>query len=255
MNEMPVVHVHVENLSDMHPTRTEEVEAQHYTESSFILPPLGPTSAGPTQILQLDPLRKRAVLTFNGTGQVILAHSAQQAQSLQANVQQAADEGCLITCPAAISVESTGPLWAIGYPTSAATAPATLMTGSISGAVAAPGAGASIATTPALPAGTYTVTATIYTDGAVVAATDDDNMSLGITGVTSFNLIYPATPAQTVQFTYTLTIAANKTLNVKAIGAATAGTTYHAHILYTQIAGALASGSMTVGVSQERRNS
>jgi hypothetical protein len=243
------LHVHIDNTDELlNPVRTESVEAQHYTADGFALTGAGINSGPPVQILQLDPLRKRAVLSVNGAGQVVLCQSMQQGQNINA------DEADLITAPATITVESTGPLWAVGVATASQVAVVSPLTSTVAGKVAAPGAGATIVTTGAL-SGVYEIVVTIYIDGTDTAATDDDNMDLAISGLGTTNLIVPADTTgpviATTMFTNTLTA---QTLAVKAIAAASAGTVYHAQIAYTQIA-TVTTGIMTVGVLQERRNS
>jgi hypothetical protein len=249
------LHVHIDNTDELlNPVRTESVEAQHYTADGFALTGAGINSGPPVQILQLDPLRKRAVLSVNGAGQVVLCHSMQQATSMQQGQNINADEADLITAPATITVESTGPLWAVGVATASQVAVVSPLTSTVAGKVAAPGAGATIVTTGAL-SGVYEIVVTIYIDGTDTAATDDDNMDLAISGLGTTNLIVPADTTgpviATTMFTNTLTA---QTLAVKAIAAASAGTVYHAQIAYTQIA-TVTTGIMTVGVLQERRNS
>jgi hypothetical protein len=102
MRDEDAVKVHVIQ-DDTKATTTEEVEPEHNVAVSFVLPPVGtgenPEQNVPIQILQLDLLRKIAYISFNGPGQVYLAHSEAQAISLQNGAQQAADAGALYTCP------------------------------------------------------------------------------------------------------------------------------------------------------------
>lgn len=257
--EVQAVRVHIDNADEIGErvkvARTQEMEPEHFTTSTFILPGLGllPSPGGqvvlPTQVLQLDPLRKTAVLSFNGNGQVILAHSQQQVQSLQANVQTAADEGALITCPTTIRVTGTAPLWAVGIPSS--TSPVSGVTsGGNKGAVTDPGAFATIVSTTALT-GTYQVTVTVYVDGTTTAA-DGDNMEFNANGTVT--LAYPGTVVFPVTYTFTETLTATS-MNVKSVAAASgAAAVYHAQITYTQIAGPGSANVLSVGVVQERRN-
>jgi hypothetical protein len=131
------VHVHVDNASEFQVTRTEEIEPAHYTTQSYILPPVGAQTPQadynqaevPVQLLQLDPLRKRAVLSVNGTGSCYICSSQAQAQSLQFSSNQTADAGALVTAPFAFTAEATGPLWAVLASTPVPVTPAVPATG------------------------------------------------------------------------------------------------------------------------------
>lgn len=99
------------------------------------------------------------------------------------------------------------------------------------GSVAAPGAGATIATlTPG--AGTWRVTVATHMIGAL-AAGDANNMELSAPGFGPAVLISdnssPSIPFENGP--YTITLAAGQALTVTAIAAATAGTTYAAQII------------------------
>jgi hypothetical protein len=262
MEDDDAVKVHVINLDDIKITRTEEIEPAHFTASSFILPVPGLTSGGqadenanvPTQILQLDPLRKETVISFNGSGQVILAHSNQQAQSLQQGTNQFADDGFLVTAPSSIRVEGTGPLWAIAASGSAASA--NTVTGQSK--FTSPTAGQIMASIAAasLPAGTYTVYTNAYIDGTFVAATDDDNIELGYGSTIVGALNVPAdTAGQTGPLfgPYMITLNGAQALKLIAIATGTVGSVYHTWLSATPYPAAAASGFVTVGVLQERR--
>jgi hypothetical protein len=259
---MRSVHVHVDNAKDIMPDvtfRTEEKYAEHFTCSTFTLPQgeiIGNSTGAvePTQVLQLDPLRQRAVLSCNGSGQVILAHSMQQASSLAQNVQQAADEGALITCPATISVEATGPLWAVGVPSSNVAPVYGGAPGGTSGSVTGPAANGIIAETGSLT-GIYSVIVTIYIDSTDVLATDDDNIEL-LAGIVTLKFVVPgsSSPGIPVQYIIPSLILSGNTITVRAITAASAAAVYHASIIYTLIGTAASGNAVQVGVVQERRN-
>jgi len=93
------------------------------------------------------------------------------------------------------------------------------------GSAAAPGAGAAIATTPVLPAGLYQVAWPAEVSGAVAAGTDNDTDldcrggDAGSRGVPGSSGCLPAAVRQRVG-------AAATAIIIKALGAATAGTTY-----------------------------
>lgn len=104
------------------------------------------------------------------------------------------------------------------------------------GQAAAPGAGAAVATTAGLPAGTYLVHWSVTQSGAI-AAGDVQNMQLMIGATVVAVAMTSATagapvPQPDVQV---VVPAGNPVLAVKAIGAATAGTTYQAAITAARI--------------------
>jgi hypothetical protein len=253
-----ILHVHVDNEVATKPVATEEHYAEHFTCSTFTLPQgeiigTGVGAIEPTQILQLDPLRQRAVLSFNGTGQIILAHSIQQATSLAQNVQQAADQGALVTCPATMTVEATGPLWAVGV--SSGTSQNTVES---QGTVTAPAANASI--TPgiaaaSLPAGTYVISGSAYIDGTPVQGTDNDNIKLTVGGNTlGGNLAVPISGSVVTFGPYTVTVNGAQAVRLNANVAGSAGAIYHGLIYATPVPFIDSSAGLAVGVTQERRN-
>jgi hypothetical protein len=232
--------------------RTEEKEPEHYAASTFALPALGPSS-DPAQILQLDPLRKRALVALNGAGQVILAHSFQQAQALQKNVAQAADDGCIITAPATVTAEGTGPLWAVGIGTANLTQQSVSAFGAVTGAAS----GQAIATIAAanLPTGSYEVYLTTYMDGTLVTATDENNLELLVGGTQIVQLLQPG-PSTGNGFVvpkgpYIVNVNGTQTISVNAIAAASVAAKYNAEITAVPL---LTSSGLSVGVLQERRN-
>jgi len=250
--EDPVA-VHVINPEDMKgPVQTEEKEAQHYTCSSFTLPQgeiigTGVGAIEPTQILQLDPLRKRAVIGVNGSGQVILAHSLQQATSLAQNIQQAADEGALFTAPCTLTAEATGPLWAVGLSTSLpanGNNPSTPV--SVTGAANA----TATAATPPPAAGEYaSLTSLSYSFSA--ASTSASTLTVTSSG-TLFTLNIPVGALSgTIPLPPGGIQGAVATAISVALTAAGAGITGTVNISYQQSA----SSVIQVGVAQERRNS
>jgi len=103
-----------------------------------------------------------------------------------------------------------------------------LNSGATNGKVTGPTAGQIIDATANLT-GTYTVTVTVYIDGTVTPATDDDNMQVTY-GSTVLNLAVPSNgTVATYTFTSTLN---NQSIAVKAIAAGSAGAVYHAMIQY-----------------------
>lgn len=105
----------------------------------------------------------------------------------------------------------------------------------VRGSVVAPGAGATIVTTPVLSAGTYDVAWTVELVGAAAAA-DQDNFQLfnGAGAVlVSQNAgaagVYPQVAVRVV-------VAAGATISVKAVGAGTAGVTYNVDLTATPVA-------------------
>jgi hypothetical protein len=252
-----IVHVHVENEVKTAPVVTEEKEAQHYTCSTFTLPEpigvLGPVT--PTQILQLDPLRKRAILTFSGDGQVILAHSLQQATSLAQNVQQAADEGALVTCPGSVTVEATGPLWAVSLATP-------IVLGFQTANVSTPTvAGAALATIVNPPSGNYTATVTAYLTGTTTTA-DQDNIEIAYNGGSQLiPLLLPTVVgAITTPQPYTnppLQIGGINGINsliIRTINIPSGTAVYHVMVSIVPDGNGADDPYVAVGVIQERRN-
>jgi hypothetical protein len=265
MADEDAVKVHVIQ-DDTKTAKTEEVEPEHFTATSFTLPALGLTSGNqadynaedPVQILQLDPLRKEAVISFNGSGQVFLAHSAAQAISLQNATQQGADSGDLITCPTTIRVEGTGPLWAVASNISSTPNGGSSL---YVGGSATPATAFLIVDTVNItpPAGTYVVSGLVYVDGTVVTADDEDNMRLMIIGGTPpiAPIIYPAessgVPIVTPYGPFTLTLNGSQELAIQTFSKTPSGTAvYHASILLNPVANSIPNG-LIVGVLQERR--
>jgi hypothetical protein len=253
LEALGVMHVHVENADEIKGTSvtTQEKEAQHYTCSTFTLPQgeiigTGVTAIEPTQILQLDPLRKRAVLGLNGVGQVILAHSLQQATSLAQNIQQAADEGALYTVPGTITVEATGPLWAVGIA-------ATQQTGNVvAGSNAAFAAGA--AGTATLPAGSTLTGFDLTVSAATAAGLATVTVSNVIGGNYTYSIQEETGGGVTMSIRYPgsgLPATSAAAVPTVAIGTLASGGSGTINIYGTTPN----SGNLQVGVTQERRNS
>ena|ERR1700691_5970260 len=265
MKDEDAVKVHVV-ADDTKAVMTEEREPEHFTAVSFTLPAIGITSGDqadynandPVQIMQLDPLRKEAVISFNGTGQVLLAHSQAQAISLQQGADQNADAGDLITCPTTIRVEGTGPLWAVQANISQTP----------NGGVSLYAAGSAIPTVAntafvtltGLPPGSYQVTTSEYIDGTLVSADDEDNMRLfnNTAGtIVAAPILVPAdsatAPIVTQAGPFIVTVSTISNLSMRTNTLTPSGTaTYHASILAVPISGS-SPNSLIIGVLQERR--
>lgn len=161
------VHVHLDNPEDIRVQYTEEIEPSHFISNAYLLPAAGPIPGDPdgnindpVQILQLDPMRKEAIISLTGSGNVYFAHAFNQALSLQQNVDQAADGGALVSAPSTFKAEGTGPLWAIQQNASGTTQ--TAVTASASPAAGAAGS----ATLPLFTAGNQYLTGfTVSTSG------------------------------------------------------------------------------------------
>lgn len=99
------VNVHVLNLP------TERVAAQHVTTMTYAALAVG---NGPQEILQLNPLRERSVLTITGAGTVILCHSQADAQAAAQGLASAGTPITNIAAAPSIVVEylATAKLWA-----------------------------------------------------------------------------------------------------------------------------------------------
>lgn len=139
-----------------------------------------------------------------------------------------------------LSIDATGRLRAVisqaaGTTLNVTTSPAVDGSG-VATRVAAPGAGAVIATSGVLPVGTYDFQVSVMFDVGAPAAADINNMEFreGATVVTSLQV--PA--ALNVRTTRTIRRAVDgaTAVSVNATGAATAGVTYNAEIISTRIA-------------------
>lgn len=102
----------------------------------------------------------------------------------------------------------------------------------VSGSVVAPGAGATIVTTPALAAGTYDVAWTVELQGAAAAA-DANNFELANGAGVVLVSVNPGAAGVYQQPGVRIVVAAGATVSVKAVGAGTAGVTYTADLTVT----------------------
>ena len=120
------------------------------------------------------------------------------------------------------------------------------------GSQTSPGAGTVIASTGAAPAtAIYTINWTTIESGTLGAG-DATNMGLYINGVLVATGISGTTP--TNQPPVTFSVPGGSTIQVRSIAAATVGAVYSATISGTPTYPTLPSGTLTVGVTQERRN-
>jgi hypothetical protein len=103
------------------------------------------------------------------------------------------------------------------------------------GRVVAPAALASIATTPALAAGTYSVAWTVGLDGAAAAA-DLNNFQILNGAAVVETSVNPGAAGEYPQPAIQMTVTAGSTVSVQAIGAGTAGVGYTADITLTPVA-------------------
>lgn len=101
-----------------------------------------------------------------------------------------------------------------------------------SGNSVAPGAGAAIAATGNLPAGTYTVAWTVGLQGAAAAA-DANNFQLVDSAGVVLASVNPGVAGEFPQQQVQVSIAQNTAISVEAIGAGTANVTYSADISAT----------------------
>lgn len=101
-----------------------------------------------------------------------------------------------------------------------------------SGNVVAPGAGATVVTSPALAAGTYVVSWTVALQGAAAAA-DANNFQLFNGAAAVEASVNPGAAGEYIQVQAVFTVSANATVSIKAIGAGTAGVTYSADLNLT----------------------
>jgi hypothetical protein len=103
------------------------------------------------------------------------------------------------------------------------------------GSVTSPAGAVTVANTGTIPVGLYLVTVTVYIDGTVVTATDDDNLKISmiIAGINSKVLAVPSN-GQVVTYKFVGMIN-NVTVGTGAAG--TAGSIYHAAIVATPYQG------------------
>ncbi len=117
--EPDIVRVHVDNIADLkHIQISEEHEPEHFSCRTYTVQTGG---AGQVQentqryvkILELNPMRKEAaILSLDST--VVLCHSEAQANSQANNVAALpAPDGVPLGAGQNVSVEGTGPLWAV----------------------------------------------------------------------------------------------------------------------------------------------
>lgn len=104
------------------------------------------------------------------------------------------------------------------------------------GTAAAPGAGATVATSPALPAGLYQVAWPVEVSGPVAAGVDNDNLILTVAGTTLARALYPAVAGYYIQPLASVWVPQGGQVIIKTIGAATAGTTYATSLTATMVA-------------------
>jgi len=115
------------------------------------------------------------------------------------------------------------------------------ITAQVSSSAAAPAGGATIATVTPGTAGLWEVTFTTSVLGTTVAAADSSNMELFQTATARLNpisYIVPGVTGAPFQSSYPpliLNLSAADTVNIKAIGAATAGSVYAATIVCRRI--------------------
>lgn len=101
-----------------------------------------------------------------------------------------------------------------------------------SGNAVAPGAAATIVTTPALAAGIYVITWTVGLQGAAAAA-DANNFQLFNGAAAVEASVNPGAAGEYPQAQAVLTVTAGATVSIKAIGAGTAAVTYSADLNLT----------------------
>lgn len=107
-------------------------------------------------------------------------------------------------------------------------------------AVAAPGAGATIATVVNPPAGTYEVVVNSFIGGTTVAANEVTNMRLTVGGIAVGRILnsVPGTSGavSVTQTKFRVVVNGAQSINVIAVAAATAGSIYSASIVASRIA-------------------
>lgn len=106
--------------------------------------------------------------------------------------------------------------------------------------VTTPAAGAAIATTASLPAGTYDIDVTTFIGGTTVAATEINNMRLLVGGTAITRIINPvagtAGATSNAKVSVRAVLATSGTAQVVAVALATTGAIYGANIVARRIA-------------------
>jgi hypothetical protein len=106
--------------------------------------------------------------------------------------------------------------------------------------VTSPGAGAAIATTASLPAGTYDIEVTSFIGGTTVATTEINNMRLLVGGTAITRIINPVSgttgSTTNAKVSVRAVLASSGTAQVVAVAAATTGAIYGANIVARRIA-------------------
>lgn len=112
--------------------------------------------------------------------------------------------------------------------------------GTDSNSVTSPGAGAVIATTASLPAGTYNIEVNSFIGGTTVAATEITNMRLVVGGTAISRIVnpVPGTSGATSpgRLVCRAVLAAPGTVQVIAVAAGTANSIYAANVVATRMA-------------------
>ncbi len=100
------------------------------------------------------------------------------------------------------------------------------------GIVTSPGAGQTIVTTPALPAGEYSVLVITHPTGTLASPADYDNVQLMVNAVVQGTVLQVTNAGQVTQNPpVTVRVPANGTISVQAIAAGTVGAIYKIQVI------------------------
>lgn len=194
--------------------------------------------ANPSQVLGHALKRKYSEIVINGTGIVAFGKTMADCQAAAANASGEQTGNVFVIngngFASRYCTRTTSALWAVligNSPGPSANNPSANGMNSVPN----PGAFATIATTNSLPAGTYSVTATVYLSGTVTSA-DANNMELFGTGIATTKIAYPGVANTPVTLTAIVTTTGAGAIGVQSIGAASgASAVYNASIVATQL--------------------
>lgn len=105
---------------------------------------------------------------------------------------------------------------------------------SVIGVATGPAAGATICTTPGMPAGMYKLLCTFYVDGTALPV-DADNMRARWTGFATQMAVIPSSAVVPVQYELVVILPAAGSVSVVTNAAATSTAVYHASLIITPI--------------------
>lgn len=215
-----------------------------------------PLSVGalPVQVMGHALKRRYCEIAVNGSGTVVFGKTMADCQSAAANAAGEQTGNVFVINGNGFAerycTRTTSALWAVLIANGIGT-PVIGTSSTGMNAVTNPGAFATIATTNSLPAGTYSVTATVYVSGTVTAA-DANNMEFFGTGIATTKIAYPGVANTPVTLTANITTTGAGAIGVQSIGAASGvSAIYNASIVVTPLLNTNPPVPTVVSVSQE----